>query len=486
MRRTEQVISRYDDLMSAPDALPHAPPDAQAALQNLRDGLRSARRPGELVSLAERAAMRLTIARVGLSVARDLGYAHQDADVGAASGQMAACPVERLAFLQAVAGRVLAAARKIAAEPPVALSLVQRTVPLARARHIGANALRQLVRTHREDGAARVGETIAVPTFDTPANRAAKTILAAFSRDAATVAALAQAADLPAAFAAAERLRRAFSQALRREPWRHLSILPRVPPLLPTLRKNAAHVLLHDIYRRYRAGFAWNWAHPIFRLPERETWQLYEYYAFFAAVETLRTMGFRAESDNEVNAVRVSEVGVSLNLATGAASTIVLRRGTQTIRATYARRFDTQPDAHSYRSASHSLVPDIVLESGGRPSSGGRLLVLDAKFKTYTDPEGNYVSPLDDLRQLHSYRDAVRRGEHRPVWGAWALYAGRVSGANREVIAFPAPTPAAPFGGGEIGALLLRPHTSHDTLAALIEAFLRSCMSDPSTNARAR
>ncbi|MBC8140582.1 MAG: hypothetical protein H7Y38_03990 [Armatimonadetes bacterium] len=460
--------------------------DASASLQNLRDGLRSARRPGELVNAAERAAMRQTLARVGLAVARDLGHDSHDADIGAANPVSAACPVERLAFLQSVAGRVLAAARRIGSEPPAALSFVERPVAMGRARHVGAGALRALVRT---PNASKVHETVAVPTQDTPANRAAKTILAIFSRDAATIAALAQNAQLPAALATAERLRRAFGQTLRREPWRGLPLLPRVPPLTPTLRNAGAHVLLRDIYRRYRAGFAWGWTHPLFRLPERETWQVYEYFAFFVVVETLRGLGFRA---SEADAVRVSEAGVSLNLATGTASTIVLRRGAtiacekQTVRATYARRFDTAPDAHGYRSAAQSLVPDVVLESEGR------LLILDAKFKTYTDPLGNYVSPLDDLRQLHSYRDAIRLGDTRPVWGAWAMYAGRtspagrVSGANRAVIAFPDSRPDAPFGSGEIGAILLRPNTEHGTLAALIEAFLRSCTSAPSMNARVR
>lgn len=448
--------------------------DASASLQNLRDGLRSARRPGELLTPADRAAMRLALARVGLAVARDLGHDRTDADIGAASGAGAPCPLERLAFLQSVAGRVLAAARQIAAEPPAALRFAERSVPLERARHVGAGALRALVRT---PGAAWVGETAPVPTPDTPANRAAKTILAVFSRDAATIAALAQNAGLPGAFAAAERLRRVFGQTLRREPWRGLPLLPRVPFLAPTLRTAGAHVLLHDAYRRYRAGFAWDWAHPLFRLPERETWQVYEYFAFFAVVETLRGLGFRASGGD---AVRVAESGVSLHLATGAASTLVLRQGAQTVRATYGRRFDAAPDAHGYVSAAQSLVPDIVLESANR------LLVLDAKFKTYADPAGNYVSPLDDLRQLSSYRDAIRWSGERPVRGAWAIYAGRVAGANRAVIAFPASTPAAPFGSGEIGALLLRPNAPTDTLAALIAAFLRSCTSAPSTSDRAR
>ena len=443
------------------------------ALQSLRDGLRSARRPGELLSPANRAALLATIARVGLVVARDLGHSRRDLDIGAGTF-FPPCPVERLAFLQSVAGQILAAAERIGCEPPAAVRHVERPVPLARARHISANALRMLART---PNAARVNETVAVPSTDTPANRVAKTILAAFARDVGAIAALAQAVPLPKAFADAETLRRRFAHVLRRAPWRDLPLAPRVLPLAPQERRREAHVLLHDLYRRYRAGFAWDFGHPLFHLPERDTWQLYEYFTFFAAVETLRGIGFRAA---QADAVRVAESGVSLSLATGKASHITLRRGDQTVRATFQRRFTDTPDTHGFRAAAHDLMPDIVLEHAGQ------LLVLDAKFKTYADPAGGYLSPLDDSRQLHSYRDAIRSGNTRSVSAAWVLYCGRVTGANRAVIAFPASTLERPFGGGEIGAVLLRPGAGNDTLAALIEAFLRGGMSAPSTNDRAR
>ena len=442
--------------------------ETESALQNVRDLLRSARRPGELLSPLDRAALLGTIARVGLAVARDLGSDKRDLDVGDAGLPAAPCPVERLAFLQAVLPQVIAAAGRIASEPTFALRVSERTVPMGRARHVSPSALRTLAQTLPHVSTVR--ETVCKPTSDTPANRAAKTLLVGFARDLSTVSALAQTAALPAAFAESERLRVHLGRVLRQPFWRDLTVLPRVPSLPATLRKNGAHLLLHTIYRRYRSGFAWDFSHPLFRLSARETWQLYEYWCFFRLIETLQQLGFRVADDQ--NIVRVSPSGVSLSLATDAASRLTLRRGAQTVTATYQKRFDRGDAAmRGYHSRAAALVPDIVLECAGR------LLVLDAKFKTYAEPDahgGSYVSPLDDMRQLHSYRDAIRFHETRPVSAAWVLYAGRVRGSNRAVIAFPETSPAKPFGNGEVGAVLLRPGTGGEPLAALITAFLPS------------
>ncbi len=429
----------------------------EVALLGLRDALRSARRWRELLSEGDRQTLLSDIARVGLAVARDLGNGVHDLDIREGLPPAAApCPLERLAFLQSVLPRVLDAVTRLEVEPPVALRTAERDVPMGRARRVSPAALRALSRKPPAIfGGDRVRETVFLPTHDTPPVRAAKTIVATFARDLATIAALAQAAQLPVAFADAERLRGRLQSALRRPFWRDIALMPRIPPLAPTLRRSGAHRLLHDAYRRYRDGFAWDWSHAIFRLPARETWLLYEYWCLFAVIGCLREMGFRV-ADTE-NLVRVTQSGIALILATDNASRVRLRRGSQTVSVTYQMRFDRgEEGTKGYHSRAQSLIPDIAVEYEGR------LLILDAKFKTYaergTDGErGVYLTALDDMRQLHSYRDAIRRGEERAVGSAWALYPGRVGGANRAVIAFPESSPAKPFGNAEVGAVLLRP-----------------------------
>jgi predicted component of viral defense system (DUF524 family) len=444
----------------------------EVALSGLRDALRSARRWRELLSDTDRQTLLSDIARVGLAAARDLHDGVRDLDIGESTASMPPCPVERLAFLQSIIPNVLAAVARLEAEPPVALRVAERLVPMERARRISPAALRTLAQKPPAlFSGNRVQETIVVPTHDTPAIRAAKTIVATFGRDLATIAALAQETELDAVFADAERLRIRLQAALRRRFWRDIPTLPRVPPIAPSLRRSAAHALLHDAYRRYRSGFAWDWAHPLFRLPSRETWLLYEYWCLFAIVGCLRGMGFRVA--DEENFVRIKRDGVGLTLATGIVSRVRLRRGSETVSVTYQRRFDRGEEATSgYHSRGQALIPDITVEQNGR------LLVLDAKFKTYAERgpngvSGTYLTALDDIRQLHSYRDAIRRGNERAVYAAWALYPGRVSGPNRPIIAFPQSTPAKPFGNGEVGAVLLRPGgQGSEALVDLIEQAL--------------
>ncbi len=446
--------------------------ETEVSLAGLRDALRSARRWRELLSDADRRMLLADIARVGLVIARDLSPCVQDLDIGDANTQTAASPMERLAFLKTTIPRVLAAVARLHAEPPAALRVAARDVPLEWARRISPAALRDLARKPPAiSGTNRVQETVFLPTNDTIPVRAAKTIVATFARDVSMIAELAREGDAPAAAADAERLRAHLQIALRHSFWRDLPPLPRVPPLPLTLRASGVHCLLHDAYNRYRRGFAWDWSHPLFRLASRETWLLYEYWCVFMVVEAARSLGFRASGETDV--VRIGRSGVALSLATNSSSRVVLWDGGRAVTIRYQSHF---PRARSgtpgFHSRASAMTPDITLEHDGR------ILILDAKFKTYAERDtaqgpGVYLSALDDLRQLHSYRDAIRSGDEQPVRAAWGLYPGRVGGRNRAVIAFPELLPTRPFGNGEVGAILLRPgKTGGSTLAALVAAFL--------------
>lgn len=424
--------------------------------------------------------MLLDIARVALAVGQDL-YPERgvnDLDIGL-SEQSDPCPRERLAFLAAAWPRLAGALRALESAPQVALVAQTRRAAPERARRVAPRAVLDALRggdfvaapdalplARRLGGRLprRIAETVALPCFDTPENRAVKGALAHFARDLAAISALAQTAGVPEAARDAERLRARFRGHLARPPWRDLPLPARVATLSPTMRAHPHYRLVHDTYRRYRQSFRFDWDNPVFFLPARETWLLYEYWGFFQTANALRAMGWRAVGAEGFALLRS---GLQFSLAKGTASRIELVGPSgASISITYNREFPRVRGRGEagWRSRSHTMRPDITLEA-----PDGRLLILDPKFKTYAQPGWE----SDDVHQMHAYRDAiVRNGERGRVRAAWLLYAGRVGGENRPVIAYPASTPEHRFGRGEIGALLLRPGGGGEFLRQILAGFL--------------
>jgi predicted component of viral defense system (DUF524 family) len=433
------------------------------------------------------------IAAVALAVGRDLFPNEEfgDLDIGDASEGCAAdiCPRERLGFLSALWPRLSAALHLLEAAPAAALRPDTRIVPIERAQRVTPKDLLEALRTGSHVPASadasllaarlggqvprRIAERVTVATHDTPASRMVKAIIVRFARDLAAIAALATVTGVPFVAAEAHRLRHRLRGHLRRDPWRNLPLALVVPPLPASVRTHGAYRLIHDAYRRYRRGFAFDWSNPLFTLPARETWLLYEYWCLFQVAGALRALGYRtAESD----AFTVSRAGLTFTLIKGRASRITFRDGKGRVLAlTYNRYFPRSAAPTGWRSRSHAMRPDIALEAHGR------LFLLDAKFRAYVEvdprnhddiggPAAN-LPLVDDINQMHAYRDGIFRGEARAVRGAWLLYAGRRGGPNHAVIAYPEATPSQPFGDGEVGALLLRPD-GENRLTGLIGHFL--------------
>lgn len=474
-----------------------AQPAANAALSSLRDEIRSARRWQELLGEGERRRMLADIAAVALALGKDLwpDRPPSDLDVGEGEPGREACPRERIAFLESAWPRVSAALRLIEGSPPPAVAPAVQMTPTERARRVtpadvlAAAARGDLVETAApQTGLAlrlggrvprRVAERVFLPTFDTPANRAVKAILAQIARDLAAVAELARASGAPDVAERASALLRSLRvHHLSVSPWSTLppiSHAAAVPPLAPSLRTHGGYRALHDTWRRYRLGFGFDWANAWFTLPARETWRLYETWCLFAVADALRSLGWRATG---AEGFALARGGLTFSVAPGAAVRWTFarageKRGVTTL--TYARHFRSgggSGDATAgWHSRSHALTPDVTLEHAGR------LLVFDAKFKTYAGAEWH----TEDIRQMHSYRDAIRAagdaaepGGGGSVDGAWLLYAGRADGASRPVIAYPASTPERPFGNGDVGALRLRPgdDAGAERLRARVAAFL--------------
>jgi predicted component of viral defense system (DUF524 family) len=448
-----------------------------------------------LLGEMERRRMLSDIAIVALAIGRDL-YPQQefhDLDIGEAQGPVEGpCPRERLGFLAAMWPRIAGALRRIEAEPPGGLISATRSVPIERARRIAPKDLLHALRSGefapappessplaaRLNGRLprRVAERIALPTVDTPPNRMVKAILARFSRDLKDIADLADVVGASDVMAEALQLRHSVRRTLRRSPWQNLRIdtAAPIPPLPLAVRTHGAYRLIHDTYRRYRQGFVFDWSNPLFSLPARETWLLYEFWCLFRIAAALREAGFRTVSAEDF---ALSRAGLTFSLVRGRASRLTFQdRAGRTATLTYNREFRAKPDRDGWRSRSHRMRPDMTLESAGR------LLLLDAKYKSYTehlmetgelDDEPANLPLVMDINQMHAYRDGIRRGDTGDVSAAWVLYSGSPGSPNRAVIAYPEPTPETPFGSADIGALLLRP-LIEDRLTSLVRSFLKT------------
>jgi hypothetical protein len=434
------------------------------------------------------------IARVALAVGQDLYPEHKlsDLDINAATEGGDACPHERLAFLALVWPRLSNALRIIENTPSAALMPAVREARIEQGclKRVSPNAVLAAIRSgdfipapdsagsvaQRLQGRLprRIAETIPVPASDTLINRSVKAILTQIVRDLRNIAALAEAAEAPDVMRQAQELRETVCRHIRREPWHHLPPAP-VVNVIPTAFSPAVRYFF-DQWRQYRRAFAFDWTNPLFLLPARETWLLYEYSCLFSVARALRDIGFRTMS---ADGFALSRSGLTFSLKKGRESRLVFRgEGGPRVVLSYNPSFpgrETGP-VSSWHSRSHSLRPDITLEVEGR------LLVFDAKFKTYAEASINEEdetiwrfrdgSLLPDLQQMHTYRDAiVRREQENVVSEAWLLYAGRRGVTNPEVVAYPHASQAHPFGAGKVGAILLRPGLDPEPLRDFVHWF---------------
>ncbi|MES2465653.1 MAG: nuclease domain-containing protein, partial [Armatimonadota bacterium] len=445
-------------------------------LHSLRDEQRSARRWQDLLTPQDRRAMLADIAHVALAIGQDL-YPQQnlsDLDIGPApTGGGDICPRERLAYWVTVWPRVAHALRMIEIMPASALIPGVREVRVEQGslKRVSPSAVLAAVRSgdlisapvssgplaQRLQGRLprRIAEGVAVPTCNTPINRDVKAVLVQIVRDLGRIVILAEGADAPDVARQAEALREMVGRCLRRAPWNHLAPAP-VRSVYPP-SSHPAYRYLFDQWRRYRASFAFDWANPLFALPARETWLLYEYSALFTIARTLRDLGFRALS---ADGFALSRTGLTFALQKGQVSRFVFQ-GDRDHRVIlrYNPNFPRKGSGleTGWHSRSHNMRPDITVEADGR------LLVFDAKFKTYAEPSVDQTTwqfrdgaLLPDLQQMHTYRDAIVCGDRENVVSeAWLLYPGRLHVTNPAVAAYPASSREQPFGVGKVGALLV-------------------------------
>jgi len=459
----------------------------RAQYLSLRDELRAARRWQELLTPADRQRLLADIARVSIAIGRDLHPDHRidDLDIGDRAGHDA-CPRERLGYLEAAWPRLSAALRRIESVPLTALVGEDLTTSVERGsvRRVVPGAVLAAIRTGdlfaldpskaqlpllaiRLGGRLprRIVQRIATPTTKTPENLAVKSVLIGLVQDIRAIADLAVQANATDIARRAEALLRSVRRRLNADPWRSLPVVAGAPirtaapvTLPPSYR------FVFETWRRYRGAFGFDWASPLFHLPARETWQLYEIWCLFAVADALRSLGFRTSHPSDSFAL--TRAGLTLSLTRGRPLRLTFAAGRrERISLTYSPTFSRVDDSNrqGWHSLSHTLTPDIVVEVGGSA------LILDAKFKTYTDPG----ALLPDIQQMHTYRDAIRRaGSPGAVRSAWLLYAGARGVHEPRVTGYPHATAELPFGNGEIGALRLRPDDRTSILPRLLTIFL--------------
>ncbi len=410
-------------------------PTLPASMINLDPNPQDWRR---LLSAAERAAMLADIARVSLAAGTEL-FPEQpwsDISVAADSAVGARSPIEQLGFIEHLLLVLASALAQIERSPLCGDAGTTRPVLPVRARRVTASAW--MAHARLSPARRTVDEAVAVLSYDTPENRAVKSLVEVLAQDCKAIARLAEAEEEAEASARAMDCTRRLRGLLGADWWENVTSRRgdwRLPPTSRELAR-ADYARLARARTDYRKGFGFDWENPLLTLPPREFWRLYETWCLLTVLHALQELGWRVMSTQDTFAVRAGRL--TLTLAVGEKSRLDLRSASgRPLSLTYNQAY-----AEGRESLTHTMQPDITI------SDGARVWILDAKFKPYNEPgeEGG------DINQMHAYRDAiVGRDGRQNVAAAWCLYAGLTGTENRAQITYGrgADTP--------VGALCLRP-----------------------------
>ena len=399
-----------------------------------------------LLTNPERARMLDDIARVALALGRQRFPERpwDDLDVTARSFSVHRSPVERLWFIEQRLPALLSILAQIRQSPAITLKPEERLIrPPARARRVSTGAWMEYARRGNDNQAVRAGYTQASP--DTPENQAVKAFLQALRHDTEAIGHIAESVHETEIAALAWHCAGALHIGAAEPFWTEVTY-DRIAWQKPPTHRMLAHPVYAQaaqMIRQFRQSFAFDWSSPLFALPSRETWRLYEVWCLFQVADTLQELGYQnVAQGRSPELFQVKEGRLLLALMKGKESGLRLARSSgETVEISYNRAFPAKK-----RSLSRTMQPDITLER--TEGTTERLWLLDPKFKPYETPG----SEGDDIDQMHAYRDAIldSRGD-KPVARAWCLYAGQANGQNRPQIVY------GPAAESVVGALCLRP-----------------------------
>ena len=115
--------------------------------------------------------------------------------------------------------------------------------------------------------------------------------------------------------------------------------------------------------RRYRQSFQFDWSNPLFALPSRETWRLYEAWGLFQVLEALLALGYVPEADTSAAAnalFAVHQERLTFALVKGMESRVGLSAPDGRRLALFYNRSYPQ----RVRSLSRTMQPDVAIEHG--------------------------------------------------------------------------------------------------------------------------
>lgn len=448
------------------------------------------------ISQVERVALCNDIQRFSLLLGREAGREEEKLPASSVAASDLPSPWERLHRLAALRSRLESTLHGIAACPDSASVPEPRSLPIYAVRGKPATQSRLARRptdqrawlqaTHPDscETSSHLEETRTVPTLRTPSNRIAAEYLMELAQELHALHRLALFCEESEAAITAEGLLQSVRGWLRRSPFRESVSTPdRGRPYAEEAlwRSAPAYRSLYRLIRTTRSGLHIDWSESaVLRFPALEAWHLYEIWCFLRVGVALRALGWRPV---ENDCLPIAPTGMRLRLAHGQASRIRFRAPDSASAAdnldlfyqplfASANRAPGTP-TRGYRSLSHVMQPDIALERDGR------LLLLDPKYRSYTEPGDEQ----EDVDKMHAYRDAIVRvdvvsGNTVPaVDAAWCLFPGTPSlplSPPEPLRAYPAPTQEHPFGRAGVGALRLRPLAADRELIGLLLHWLTS------------
>ena len=156
-----------------------------------------------------------------------------------------------------------------------------------------APGLRELFTERSEGGEevsylpAQISETHVQVDYNTYENRFVRRFLSTMHRDINNISNLAEYEGQAGVQAEAEVIMRGISELLQYDFLKHSS--PSGAPRQPAaIHKQPYYHQIYEISRYYQRIFDFDWGNPMFKLPLRRTWLLYEYWTFFKVIELLR------------------------------------------------------------------------------------------------------------------------------------------------------------------------------------------------------
>ena len=256
---------------------------------------------------------------------------------------------------------------------------------------------------------SEISETRVQLDYNTYENRFIRLFLTTMSRDMNIIVNLAEIQEEEDVRVKAQTLMRGISELLEYDFLKYSSPVRNVRRPSAGSYRQPQYQQAYELYRNYRRIFNFDWGNPLFKLPLRRTWLLYEYWCFFKMIETLMNLGFRIVKDRVTLFFEDPESKLTMDLPKGQSSVLELLRESDDALVTmlYSGESPDETFLNPAEGVYHPIAPSMFL------MFEGQAYVFDVKFKKYT-VDSNWH---DDLDRLHGYRDALARIHRRTSLG---------------------------------------------------------------------